>query len=220
MEPHAVQIAEAGLKIKAIQVNPENPFRWASGYTMPVYNDNRLFFFFPEYRKLITDAFAEMVNGMRFDLIAGTATAGISPGILLAERLKMPFVYVRGTTKDHGMQQQVEGLPKGYGLSGKAVLVVEDLISTGGSSLLAIEALRSAGATANTCVCIFHYGLEKANEAFSSSSCTTRPLLTYGELLDVVRRNAFFDDAQLESLRAWSTNPYGWGQQRGFPKHG
>lgn len=166
MTDYARDIAKAGLDIKAIKLNTKEPFQWASGYRMPIYNDNRMFLFFPEYRKLITDGFKYIADKIGFSVIAGTSTAGIAPATSLANRLEGPLVYIRDKPKDHGLKNQIEGIDSESDLGGHVIVVIEDLISTGGSSVKAVQAVRDAKGLCHHCLSIFNYGLDQAVEMF------------------------------------------------------
>lgn len=211
----AKQIAQAALKIRALKLQPDHPFTWASGYKMPIYNDNRLFLFYPEYRKLICDGFMALIaeNNIECDIVAGTPTAGIPHGALLAERMNKPFIYPRKSQKDHGMQNKIEGIPDASVLQGKKVLMIEDLISTGGSSLEALETVRSAGADTGICLSIFSYGFCKAKDRFLNAGADYLSLLTFDILLEVVKGSAYFNETQIELLRAWQQSPFEWGER-------
>lgn len=216
------EIAKAGLEIKAIKLNPDNPFQWASGYRMPIYNDNRMFLSFPEHRQLIVDGFKQLIveEGISYDIIAGTSTAGISPGTSLADRLNHPFIYIRDKPKDHGLKNQIEGIDAEKDLGGKRVIVIEDLISTGGSSAMAVQAVRDANGKANYCLSIFNYGLDKAVQAFDSldPKCEVRSLLTYDVLLEVAKETGYLTKEQVKLLEEWRVDPFEWGEKHGFPK--
>lgn len=217
-------IAKAGLQIKAIKLRPNNPFQWASGFRMPIYNDNRMFLFFPEYRRLITDEFADLMfeediyNATQ--IIAGTSTAGIPWGDKLSTKLDKPFIYIRDKPKDHGLRNQIEGIDAEKDLEGRTVVVIEDLISTGGSSARAVQAVRNANGVANYCLSIFDYGLEKAVQAFDSldPKCNVRSLLTYDILLEVAKETGYLNKEQVKLLEEWREDPFNWGEKHGFPK--
>lgn len=215
-------IAEHGLRIGAIKLNPDDPFQWASGYRMPIYNDNRMFLFYPEMRRAIARGLAGLVRDreMEPEVVAGTATAGIPHGALLADLLALPYIYIRDKPKAHGLKNRIEGLDAESDLEGRRVVVIEDLISTGGSSARAVEAVREANGVANWCVSIFSYGLEKAGEQFASLDppCEFTSLLTFPLLLDVARSGGFLSQAQIELLVDWRKDPFGWGEKHGFPK--
>lgn len=216
------KIAKAGLRIKAIKLNPDKPFQWASGYMMPVYNDNRMFLFFPKYRKLIVDGFKQLIKEGKipYDIIAGTSTAGISPGTSLADGLKCPFVYIRDKPKDHGLKNQIEGIDSEKDLEGRKIILIEDLISTGGSSARAVQAVRNANGKIDYCLSIFNYGLDKAVQAFNSldPKCEVRSLLTYDILLEVAKKTGYLTEKQVRLLEEWRADPFNWGEKHGFPR--
>jgi orotate phosphoribosyltransferase len=211
----AKRIAKAALDIRALKLQPEHPFTWASGYRMPIYNDNRLFLFYPEYRSLICDGFMALMRERKIDcdIVAGTPTAGISHAMLLADRLGKPFIYPRKTQKDHGMQNVIEGIPGPSVIQGRKVLMIEDLISTGGSSLEALETVRKAGAAVDTCLSIFSYGFQKASDLFHAADAKYISLLTFDILLEVVEESAYFNTQQLTLLREWQKSPFEWGER-------
>ncbi|MEK6859772.1 MAG: orotate phosphoribosyltransferase [Nanoarchaeota archaeon] len=231
------KIAKAGLEIKAIKLNPDNPFTWASGYRMPIYNDNRMFLWYPEHRKLIMSGFLGLMaqdgfyTGKSYDFIAGTSTSGIPWAEKLADNRNKPMVYVRDKPKDHGLKNQIEGIDAESNLQGKKGILIEDLISTGGSSVAAVQALRDANGICNHCYSIFNYGFEKAqkmfmgDEAFDKEErrrldppCKVKSLLTYDTLLQVAIETGRISPQQAAMLSEWRTDPFGWGEKRGFPK--
>lgn len=227
-------IALAGLKIGAIKIRPENPFLWASGTYNPIYNDNRMFLFYPGYRKLIANGFAEIIYG--FDLhmksnliIAGTSTAGIAPGTTLASILNLPFIYIRDKPKDHGLRNQIEGIDAENSLKGFHVILIEDLISTDGSSVAAVAAIRNANGFCNLCLSIFNYGLSNPPKMFAGeipynnngdrlqNGCEVKSLLSYTKLLSVGIKNGFIKNAEREILLEWMNDQPNWGENHGFP---
>jgi orotate phosphoribosyltransferase len=216
------KIAEAGLEIGAIKLDPEHPFQWASGYRMPVYNDNRMFLSLPEVRKTLARGFAEIIEeeGIDPEVVAGTATAGIPHGTLLADLLSLPFIYIRDKPKGHGLKNRIEGIDAESDLGGRRVVVIEDLISTGGSSARAVEAVREANGACNWCLSIFSYGLEKAAEHFAGldPACEFSSLLTFPVLLDVARSGGHLAEDQIALLAEWRKDPFGWGAKHGFPR--
>jgi orotate phosphoribosyltransferase len=207
MNSPSYQIADNLLKINAIKLSPQNPFTWASGMRSPIYCDNRLSLSYPKVRNLICDAFALMALSFgSYDIIAGVATAGIPHGMLIANRLDKPFIYVRDKAKGHGRQNQIEGeLPEG-----KKVLLIEDLISTGGSSLKAVEAVRQAGGDVVGVMAIFSYGFEKAKKAFEENNCTFKVLLEYETLINQASKSEYINEAEKSLLAAWNKDPEGW----------
>jgi orotate phosphoribosyltransferase len=214
------EIAKAGLNINAIKLRPNDPFTWASGYRMPIYNDNRMFLFDDKDRKLITKGFYDLANGLPFSVIAGTSTSGIPWGALLANEFKSPFIYVRDKPKDHGLKNQIEGIDAESDLEGHVVILIEDLISTGGSSARAVQGIRDANGICNYCLSIFNYGLDKASKVFNNldPECEVRSLLTYDTLLEIAKETGYIDTQQAKMLAEWRADPFGWGEKYGFPK--
>jgi orotate phosphoribosyltransferase len=222
MNEYARIIAKAALRIGAIKLNPGNPFQWASGYRMPIYNDNRMFLYYPEYRNFIRTGFEEVFKEEKplLEVIAGTSTAGIPWAAMLAMKLEKPMIYIRDKPKDHGLRNQIEGIDADKGLEGKSVVVIEDLISTGGSSAAAVQGVINANGKVPLCVSIFSYGLEKAMNEFTklTTPCTVRSLLTYDDMLAVAIEANYITDDQLSLLKEWRADPFGWGEKHGFPK--
>lgn len=205
----ALKIAEFLLQIKAIKLSPKKPFTWASGWKSPIYCDNRKTLSYPTVRTYIRQEFVHIINSEfgRPDMIAGVATGGIALGALVAHDLGLPFVYVRSDSKGHGMQNQVEG-----DLSvGSNCVVVEDLVSTGKSSLNAVRALREAGCEVKGMVSIFTYGFDEAVKAFAAEKVKLFPLTNYNVLLDQALRSDYITEKDLESLNAWRHSPSTWG---------
>jgi len=216
------EIAKVSLSIGSIKLRPNNPFTWASGYRMPIYNDNRMLLFYPEYRKLIVKGFKKIIKkeNIECDVIAGTSTAGIPHAALLADLLKKPMIYIRDKPKDHGLKNQIEGLDADKDLAGKKVIVIEDLISTGGSSAKAVQAVRDAKGEVKYCLSIFSYGLEEANNAFKElkEETETRSILTYDILLKVAKQTNYLTADQIKLLAEWRKDPFNWGEKHGFLK--
>jgi orotate phosphoribosyltransferase len=189
---------------------------------MPIYNDNRMFLFHPRMRRLIAQGLASLVEAeeIRPEVVAGTATAGIPHGALLADLLSLPYIYIRDKPKTHGLKNRIEGLDADADLEGRRVVVIEDLISTGGSSARAVEAVRDAAGSCDWCVSIFSYGLERAAEAFAAlhPPCRYASLLTFPVLLDVASSGGFLSGEQIALLTDWREDPFGWGEKHGFPK--
>jgi orotate phosphoribosyltransferase len=207
----AQQTAELLLQINAIKLNSKNPFTWASGWKSPIYCDNRIILSFPAVRNYIRDEFAKQIEQKfgRPDVIAGVATGAIGIGILVAEAMGLPFVYVRPEPKKHGRQNQVEGFLQ----KGQNVVVVEDLISTGGSSLLAVEALRNEGANIKGMVAIFTYGFPVSKERFKAANLDVFTLSNYENLLQKAVDKQYVSENELETLSAWNANPAEWNVQ-------
>ena len=322
------QIAKAGLEIGAISLNPEKPFQWASGYRMPIYNDNRMLLGQYKHREMVASALARIIKseGVKYDHVAGTSTSGIAPaasvanllkvplvildgseektpfvfenppvleillyeefidacaiastcpwaipyGVTTANGLEMPFMYVRQSQKKHGLKQQVEGNPQ-FGesvalldlhrgdsykenaikalhslttkdgesleievietiscdisdkvqpldVTGKDIVVIEDLISTGGSSVGEVKAYRGKGANVSHCFSIFDYELGVAHGKFNEEDCEVRSALTYDVMLDTALQMGEITEEHEELLREWRQDPFGWGEKHGFPK--
>lgn len=201
-------IAQLLLQIKAIKLNPANPFTWASGWKSPIYCDNRKTLSFPEVRNAIRDGFAEIIRKKypQTEGIVGVATGAIAHGMLVADVLGLPFLYVRSSAKDHGMQNLIEG---DYKVGGRYV-VVEDLISTGGSSLKAVEALRQAGCEVLGMVAIFTYNFQTATDKFASSSCSLDTLSHYEALIEQALASGYVETSDIEILRQWRLSPETW----------
>lgn len=203
----AATIAQKLLEVKAIQLSPTKPFTWASGILSPIYCDNRISLSYPEIRNFIKDSLAQKASQFGdFDVVAGVATAGIPHGALVADVLQKPFIYVRSKPKGHGMQNLIEGeIP-----TGKKVLVVEDLISTGGSSVKAVNALKETGAEVVGTIAIFTYGFEKAKATFEKASCPFDTLSNYDVLLEEAVRMKYISSEMLNTLQAWKNAPSEW----------
>ncbi|MDV7187188.1 orotate phosphoribosyltransferase [Lutibacter sp. TH_r2] len=200
--------AELLLQIKAIKLQPNEPFTWASGWNSPIYCDNRTTLSFPKIRNFIRENLAKVIEDQygKPDVIAGVATGAIAIGVLVAQELNIPFVYVRPEPKKHGRKNQVEGLLE----PNKNVVVVEDLISTGKSSLNAVKALKEAGATVKGMVAIFTYGFDIATENFEKDNVQLNTLSDYNNLLELALTNNSISEKELDTLKEWRTNPSGW----------
>ena len=210
----AETLARISLEIGAIKFSPDQPFTWASGYKMPIYNDNRLFLGNAGHRTLITQGFQDLLKkcAAKIEVIAGTATAGIPHATTLADHLQLPLIYVRSATKTHGMGNQVEGLL----YKNQQVIVIEDLISTGGSAANAVTAIREAGGIVNHCFSIFSYGLAEATDKFKSISCEIHSILDFSELLEVALSTQNLSTNDIETLRSWQKAPFKWAENNGF----
>jgi orotate phosphoribosyltransferase len=210
MENSAIKIAEYLLQIKAIKLQPSNPFTWASGWKSPIYCDNRKTLSFPAVRTYIRDSFVKTVRDLYpgVGLIAGVATGAIAHGVLAAEQLGLPFIYVRSEAKSHGLGNQIEG----YYEKGQKVVVIEDLISTGGSSLNAVRALRDAGCEVMGMVAIFTYGFQKASEGFESEKCQLNTLSDYGTLVETAVMSGYITQTEINTLKEWRIEPSVWGK--------
>ncbi|MBX5439438.1 MAG: orotate phosphoribosyltransferase [Thermoflavifilum sp.] len=206
----AHQVAEKLLFINAVKLSPEKPFTWASGWKSPIYCDNRRILSFPYIRDYIKSELSNLID-QRFpdvEVIAGVATAGIAHGVLAADLLKLNFVYVRSGPKDHGLGNQIEG----FFHPGQKIVVVEDLISTGGSSMRACEALRNAGGEVMGIVAVFDYGFEIARNSFQQAGIPVYTLSNYDALLEVALQKGMIQEQQLAILRQWRQSPETWGK--------
>ncbi|MEO6851667.1 MAG: orotate phosphoribosyltransferase [Mucilaginibacter sp.] len=204
------QVAEFLLQIKAIILQPDNPFTWASGWKSPIYCDNRVTLSHPTIRTYIRQQLTLLIQEEfgPVGCIAGVATAGIPQGALVAQELGLPFIYVRAKPKEHGTGSQIEGGE----VSGKRVVVIEDLISTGKSSLQAVDVLRSAGYEVAGLAAIFNYGFEEATENFKQAKCKFFTLSNYNAVLKYAEKHQFISAADTAVLKHWRTSPATWGQ--------
>lgn len=204
----ADKIAEILLKLNAVMLRTKPPFRWASGILSPIYTDNRLLMSYPRQRDFIVNSFIKMLKKekIKFDGFAGTATAGIPWAAWLAQKLNKPMVYVRSESKDHGRENLVEGKIE----EGKNYIVVEDLISTGGSSMNTITALREKGAVAEHCIAIFTYELEKAEDNFQNANVQLHTLTNFTSLIKTAVQKKYIERKELEHAMDWKKNPEGW----------
>ena len=201
-------IASSLLEIKAVKLQPAQPFKWASGWNSPIYCDNRLTLSYPSARKLIRDSFVSVIQTEfpEAESIAGVATAGIPQGVLIADKLELPFIYVRPKPKDHGMGNLIEGKL----VPGQKVVVVEDLISTGGSSIKAVEAIRASGLTVLGMVAIFTYGFPVAEENFRQQNVKVISLSNYSDLLEEGISKGILAEKDVNSLQDWRKDPSQW----------
>src|SRR3984885_3927847 len=199
------QVAEFLLQIKAIKLQPNNPFTWASGWKSPIYCDNRTTLSHPAIRTYIRQKLTSLIQDEfgPVGCVAGVATAGIPQGALVAQELGLPFIYVRSKPKDHGTGNLIEGDV----LTGKRVVVIEDLISTGKSSLQAVEALRDAGYDVAGLVAIFTYGFDVATNNFKQANCPFFPLSNYGALVKYAGENQYITETDVELLKKWREDP-------------
>ena len=206
----AKKTAELLLQIKAIKLQPNAPFTWASGWKSPIYCDNRTTLSFPKIRNYLRENLANIIEKEygKPDVIAGVATGAIAIGVLVAQHLNVPFVYVRPEPKNHGRKNQVEGFLE----KGKNVVVVEDLISTGKSSLNAVKALKEEGAKVKGMVAIFNYGFKIADENFENANVNLTTLSDYEYLLEQALDSNYISSSELETLKNWRENPSKWNQ--------
>ena len=201
----AVEVAKNLLKIKAVFLKPNDPFTWASGIKSPIYCDNRLSLSYPEVRRVVENGLAEVIKNYYPDVevIEGTSTAGIAHAAIVSEILGLPMGYVRGGAKDHGRGNQIEGIIP----MGKKVVVVEDLISTAGSSLEVVEVLREAGANVLGIVSIFTYGMQKGLDRLAAANCENHSLSNFETLVEVAAKENYISEADIKKVLKFQKNP-------------
>lgn len=202
------KIAEILLKLNAVMLRTKPPFRWASGILAPIYTDNRILMSYPRQREFIVNSFIKLIkkNKIKFDGFAATATAGIPWASWLAQKLKKPMVYVRSSSKDHGRENLVEGKIE----EGKTYIVVEDLISTGSSSLNTINAVREKGGIVEYCIAIFTYELEKAKNNFENANVKLLTLTDFTSFVKTALKQKYISKEQLNHIMDWKKHPEGW----------
>jgi len=206
-------IAKTLLEKEAVTLNIEEPYTYVSGIRSPIYCDNRVLTFYPEERKAIIQGFVSIIGEMDPDIIAGTASSAISWAAWVAQELDKPLVYIRKKSKDYGHEKLIEG----GDISGRKVVVVEDLVSTGGSSWNAVQACRDAGAEVIGMVAIFTYGFSKAGKLFQDGGCETRFLTDFDTLIKVAAENHYLEEDKLGLVLEWNKAPAEWGPRHGFP---
>ncbi|HZK93872.1 MAG TPA: orotate phosphoribosyltransferase [Prolixibacteraceae bacterium] len=211
MENTQIEVTKRLLAIDTIKIQPDNPFTWASGWKAPIYCDNRKVLSYPETRTFICSQFVQLVREKypNAEAIAGVATGAIAMGVLIAEVLQLPFIYVRSKPKGHGLENLIEGDIQ----PGTKVVIIEDLISTGGSSLSAAEAVRNFGAEVLGMLAIFTYNFSLAAKNFADANIELTTLSNYNLLLKLAYNSGEITDTQLESLNNWRKNPQTWGQE-------
>ncbi|MHC4322557.1 MAG: orotate phosphoribosyltransferase [Planctomycetota bacterium] len=207
------EIARVLLEKKAVTLNAQDPFTFASGIRSPIYCDNRQMIAYPEEREQIVDAFINKSQNYDFDIVAGTSTAGIPWASWISDKMNKPMAYIRGTKKGHGAGNQIEGAD----VEGNKVLVIEDLISTGGSSFSAVEAVREAGGICVAVVAIFTYDFQKARRIFKEGDCELLTLTDFSTLVNVVKKDKILTDRELTLALSWNKDPQNWGPKHGFP---
>jgi orotate phosphoribosyltransferase len=207
----AEKTSEFLLKIKAVKLSVAEPFTWASGIISPIYCDNRITLSYPSIRTFIRQAFVKVITEEigTVDVIAGVATGAIAQGALVAQELGLPFVYVRTSKKDHGLENMIEGRVS----PGQSVVVIEDLVSTGTSSLSAVRALREEGCQVKGMVAIFTYGLDKAKRSFEKENCLLYTLTDYDNLIKEALAEDYISEEDLVALKKWRKDPEAWGNR-------
>ncbi len=211
MNKIAEEVAELLLKSEAIMLRPQKPFKFSSGILSPIYCDNRLLLSKVNERERIVDAYISKIKEekLEFEVVAGIATASIPWAALIADKLKKPMIYIRKAAKDHGKENLIEG-----GLEkGQRVLVVEDLVSTGGTSLSSVEAARKEGAVVESCIAIFTYEMEIAVKAFIEANCKLLTLSGFSTLVEIAANKGYIEHDETELLKKWSMNPEEWGKR-------
>jgi len=205
-----LQVAEKLLQINAIKLNLQAPYTWASGWRSPIYCDNRKVLSYPQVREFIKSEMSNIVFQQFTDaeVVAGVATAGIPHGALIADQIKLPFIYVRSAPKGHGLGNQIEGVLE----PGQKVIVIEDLISTGKSSMQVVDVLRANGANVIGMVAIFTYGFPEATQLFADNNVPLVTLSNYESLLQLAKEKNMFTEAELATLGEWRNNPSTWMQ--------
>ena len=201
-------LAEKLLQISAIKLQPNNPFIWASGWNSPIYNDNRRILSYPDIRNFVKVEFSRVIleHFPEVEAIAGVATAAIAIGAIVADTLGLPYVYVRDTPKDHGLENCIEGNLK----PGTKVVVVEDLVSTGGNSLKTVEHLKNYGTDVIGMTCLFNYKFPMAVKRFHEANITLISLCDYSTMIEVAEDNDYISKTEAETLREWREDPSGW----------
>jgi orotate phosphoribosyltransferase len=210
MKKYEMIVASQLLQCNAVKLSPVKPFQWASGWRSPIYCDNRKTLSYPEVRNTIKYSFAELIKEkfLLTEAIAGVATGAIAMGALVADLLDLPFIYVRPETKNHGLENLIEGEP----MPGQKIVVVEDLISTGTSSLKAVETLREAGCEVLGMVAVFTYGFDLALKNFRNCNCTLYTLSNYEVLVELAVKTGYILPEHLKTLKLWRQSPESWGR--------
>lgn len=207
----AITLTKSLIQVKAVKLNPAHPFTWASGWKSPIYCDTRITLSYPKVRTFIRQQFTKCVIEKYgdVDLIAGVATGAIAHGVLVAQELGVPFVYVRSSEKSHGMKNLIEGHLE----SGQSVVVIEDLVSTGGSSLNACKAIRENGGVVKGLISIFNYGFQEAADVFKFAGIEVFSLSDYSTLIEEALNQDIIQNSELDILLQWRSNPSEWGRQ-------
>ncbi|MFH1127246.1 MAG: orotate phosphoribosyltransferase [archaeon] len=210
----AEDTAKILLEIKAVTLDSEKPYRYASGILSPIYCDNRILISDVTKREKIISFFIQKIkeNNLKFDIVAGVATAGIPHAAWIAEKLKKPMIYIRSSAKDHGKHNLIEGRLEKW----KKVLVIEDLISTGGSTIDAVNAVREASGIVTDCMAIFTYDMKKAIDRFEEADCTLHTLSSFSILIDVAGKKDYLNKDAKEKVLKWNKDPAGWGKKMGY----
>lgn len=208
------KVAKILLGLKAVTLNPSKPYRYASGILSPVYTDCRVIIAYPEKRKEIRDLYIEAIkeSGVEFDIVAGTATAGIPHAAWIADKLNLPMIYVRGKAKDHGKENLVEGIIE----AGQKVVVIEDLVSTGESSINSVEAIKAIGGEVSTVFSIITYGISKGEENFKKHNLNLVSLTNFHDVVEEAGEIGYIEMQEKELILDWISDPEGWAKRRGY----
>lgn len=207
-------VAKILLELNAVSLNPKKPFKYASGILSPVYTDCRVLMAYPDKRREIRDFYIDAINKLdiSYDVIAGTATAGIPHAAWIADKLNLPMVYVRGRAKDHGKENLMEGIIK----NGQKAIVIEDLISTGESAINSVNAVRSAGGQISHVFAIITYGMQKADEAFKQHNLKLVSLTTFGDVVEKAQEMGKIKKEDIDLIMEWIADPISWGKKMGL----
>lgn len=208
------QVAKILLELNAISLNPKKPFKYASGIISPVYTDCRVLMAYPQKRRVIRDLYIDAIkkSGVKFDVVAGTATAGIPHAAWIADKLNLPMVYVRGKAKDHGKENLMEGIIK----NGQKAIVIEDLVSTGESAINSVNAVRAAGGETSHVFSIITYGMQKASQSFKENNLTLVSLTTFQDVVELAQKLDYIKRQEISSILDWTSDPVSWGKKMGF----
>lgn len=207
-------VAKILLELNAVTLNPKKPFKYASGIISPVYTDCRVLMAYPQKRRVIRDLYIDAIkkSGVKFDVVAGTATAGIPHAAWIADKLNLPMVYVRGKAKDHGKENLIEGIIK----PGQKAIVIEDLVSTGESAINSVNAVRKMGGKVEYVFSIITYGMEKARISFAENRLNLISLTTFGDVVNEAQKLGYIEDKEIEIILDWIKDPPSWGKKNGF----
>ena len=207
-------VAKILLELNAVSLDPEKPYRYVSGLLSPVYTDCRVLMAYPDKRRLIRDFYIEAIekSGVSFDVVAGTATAGIPHAAWIADKLNLPMVYVRGKAKDHGKENMMEGIIK----KGQKAIVIEDLISTGESAINSVNAVRAAGGEVSHVFAIITYGLTKAQQTFEENKLTLVSLTTFQDVVAEAQKMNYIEKKDMQLILDWTSDPTTWGKRMGL----
>ncbi|OGI87472.1 hypothetical protein A2995_01235 [Candidatus Nomurabacteria bacterium RIFCSPLOWO2_01_FULL_33_24] len=218
---YARQIILNALNFGSVKINAQEPFQWKSGYRMPIYNNNRILANKKVNRALVWGGFIDLMKKNNIpnpDIFSGVAIGGIPWAILIAHELGCDFIYVRSENKGHGLKQTIECLGSNEEVKGKKIIIIEDLFSTGGSSLEIIDNVREAGGIVDFCLAIFSYEFPETEKVFKTAKCANLSIANYDTLLDVGLEHGFFKKSEEKLLKEWREDPLGWGEKNGFPR--